>query len=253
MFQQFLGEERNKMSRTEKKYEQIEKIKKITILLLFIIFVSMLLLLITRSVEIAEAKKQKEELQNKILTGGVVDFQKLKQINTDVVGWIRIEALGIEEPFVRGMDNAYYLEHSIYKKKQMVGTIFMDYKNQTDFSNTNTILYGKNITSGLRLADLQTLLKEKKGENIQIEICLENRTLQYTVFASYLTKDIESIRGNRVIEQKEKQEFKEQLQENSDTDYEMPESRTGQMITLISYHNASHKNIVVHAIEIEKE
>jgi len=242
------------MSRTEKKRKNTTKnIQKIILLLCFIIFVSMLLLLVTRSVEIAEAKKQKQELQSQIFTSGVVDFQKLKQINKDMVGWLRIEALGIDEPFVRGTDNAYYLEHSIYKKKQMVGTIFMDYKNQTDFSNTNTILYGKNITKGLRLADLQSLLKEKKGEDIQIQIYLENRMLEYRVFASYLTKDIESIRGNRVIDQEEKQEFKEQLQGNSEADYTMPESKTGQMLTLISYHNASNKNIVVHAIETEKE
>jgi len=241
------------MSRTEKKHANTAKAKKIMMLLFFVIFASMLLLLITRSVEIAEAREQKEELQKQILTGGSVDFQKLKQINSDTVGWIRIEALGIEEPFVRGVDNAYYLEHSIYKKKQMVGTVFMDYKNQTDFSNTNTILYGKNITSGLRLADLQSLLKEKKGEEVQIQIYLENRTIQYKVFASYLTKNIESIRGNRVIDKEARQEYKEELQKNSDADYGMPESKTGQMLTLISYHNASNKNIVVHAIEIEKE
>ena len=236
-----------------KNKKNMEKAKKCIMLLLFLIFVSMLLLLITRSVGITEAKKQTEELEKQVLVGGTVDFHKLKQINEDVVGWLRIEALGIEEPFVKGMDNSYYLEHSIYKKKQIAGTVFMDYKNQTDFSNTNTILYGKNIAKGLRLANLQEVLKEKANENIQIEICLENRTLYYKVFASYLTDDIESIRGNRVIDQEARKEHKEKLQENSEKTYEMPESKTGQILTLISYHNASRKNMVIHAMEIEKE
>ena len=87
-----------------KNKKNMGKARKCIMLLLFFIFVSMLLLLISRSIGITEAMKQKEELEKQVLAGGIVDFPKLKQINSDIVGGLRIEKLGLEETFVKGKD-----------------------------------------------------------------------------------------------------------------------------------------------------
>ena len=42
-----------------------------------------------------------------------VDFNKLEEINPDVIAWIEIPGLEISYPVVQGRDNDYYLHHLI--------------------------------------------------------------------------------------------------------------------------------------------
>lgn len=56
----------------------------------------------------------------------VIDFEKLQQINPDIVAWIRIEAAGIDYPVVQGTDNKFYLHHTFRGEKSIAGSIFMD-------------------------------------------------------------------------------------------------------------------------------
>ena len=45
-----------------------------------------------------------------------IDFDSLRSINTDVIGWIYVEALdGVSYPVVKGTDNEQYL-HMTYEK-----------------------------------------------------------------------------------------------------------------------------------------
>ena len=74
-----------------------------------------------------------------------VDFAALKSVNSDVVGWIYVEALdGISYPIVQGKDNETYLHQTYEKNYNFAGTIFVDYENSPDFSDCNTLVYGHN-------------------------------------------------------------------------------------------------------------
>ena len=72
-----------------------------------------------------------------------IDFDSLRSINTDVIGWIYVEALdGVSYPVVKGTDNDQYLHLTYEKNYNFAGTIFVDYENKGDFSDCNTIVYG---------------------------------------------------------------------------------------------------------------
>ena len=58
-----------------------------------------------------------------------VDFNSLKEINSDIVAWIYIKDTDINYPILQTGDNNYYLRRDIYKKYSFCGSIFMDYKN----------------------------------------------------------------------------------------------------------------------------
>ena len=57
------------------------------------------------------------------------DFQNLKSINSDVVGWINVPGTKINYPFVQTDDNEYYLKHSLDKSSNKKGWVFMDFRN----------------------------------------------------------------------------------------------------------------------------
>lgn len=77
-----------------------------------------------------------------------VDFPSLKELNADIVGWIKCEELGLDYPVVQGNDNEYYLNHTFLGEEHISGCIFMDAANLADLTDDNTILYGSNMKDG---------------------------------------------------------------------------------------------------------
>ena len=89
-----------------------------------------------------------------VITTKEVDFTSLKKINQDIIAWIYIEGTNINYPIVQGKDNDYYLNHLITKKTNSSGSIFMDYRNENNFNNKHTIIYGHNMKNGTMFAEL---------------------------------------------------------------------------------------------------
>lgn len=77
-----------------------------------------------------------------------VDFEALKAINPDIVGWIYLEGTEINYPVVRGSDNDYYLNKLYDGTPNGSGSIFMDYRNEPNFVDKNNILYGHSMKNG---------------------------------------------------------------------------------------------------------
>lgn len=83
-----------------------------------------------------------------------VDFDALRRINPNVVGWIFGEDTPISYPIAQADDNAYYLEHLFNGEPNGSGAIFLDFANSPDFSDQNSILYGHNMRNGTMFAAL---------------------------------------------------------------------------------------------------
>ncbi len=84
-----------------------------------------------------------------------IDFQKLADINSDVVGWLTLDDTVIDYPLVRGTDNEYYLHHLFDGTSNNLGTVFMDYRNSADFTDRNTILYAHHMRNGSMFAAVE--------------------------------------------------------------------------------------------------
>lgn len=72
----------------------------------------------------------------------IVDSLKEKYNNNDVVGQIEILNTTFKEPILQSKDNNYYLRRSPYKKYDVNGSIFLDYR--TNIENNKIIIYGHN-------------------------------------------------------------------------------------------------------------
>lgn len=82
----------------------------------------------------------------------LVEAQKL---NPDIKGWIRIEGTKIDYPIVKGIDNFEYLNLDYKREYSLAGSIFMDYRNSSDFTDKHIMLYGHNINGNLMFADVR--------------------------------------------------------------------------------------------------
>lgn len=86
-----------------------------------------------------------------------VDFEALKSINPDVIGWIYVGVEDISYPIVQADDNDYYLHRTVEGTENFAGSIFMEYKNSPDFTDPNTIIYGHNMKDLSMFAKLHFL------------------------------------------------------------------------------------------------
>jgi sortase B len=79
----------------------------------------------------------------------IVDFDLLRETNSDVMAWLRfIEPAIINYPVVRSHDNHEYLTRAFDGSFSQLGSIFLDMGNSIDFSDRNTIIYGHNMAVG---------------------------------------------------------------------------------------------------------
>lgn len=84
----------------------------------------------------------------------VVDFDSLYELSDDVVGWIYCPGTPINYPIVQGYNNDYYLYRLIDGTWNANGSIFMDYRNSDDFSDSNTMIHGHHMKTGAMFASL---------------------------------------------------------------------------------------------------
>lgn len=118
-----------------------------------------------------------------------VDFESLKKINPDIVGWIYIPNSGINYPIVKGKDNSEYLHRTFYRKNSYVGAIFLDTFCRKDFSSFNSIIYGHNLKNGEMFGHLKKMYdvnynqKADYRKNPKIWVITPDRALEYKIFA----------------------------------------------------------------------
>ena len=84
-----------------------------------------------------------------------VDFDALRAVNPDIVGWIYCEGTVIDYPVVQGKDNDEYLYHDYKGDYNINGSIFVDADNSRGFVDSNTIIYGHHMNSGSMFAALE--------------------------------------------------------------------------------------------------
>ena len=139
--------------------------------------------------EVAEENKKEEEQDDKglgIHPSEIVDqkmnFDELREINSDIIGIIKIPGTSIYYPICHTDNNTYYLTHTALKRYSRSGCIFMESENDTDFSDGVTYLYGHNMHNGTMFAELNNYLEDKYlKEHSKIYIYIEQATLTFEV------------------------------------------------------------------------
>lgn len=86
------------------------------------------------------------------------DWDALKKVNEEIVGWIRMDDSRIDYPvmFHKGDDEngQYYLNHTYKHEWSEYGTVFIDYRSTHSTKSKNVILHGHNMTDGSMFHEL---------------------------------------------------------------------------------------------------
>ncbi|MBR3164271.1 class B sortase [Candidatus Saccharibacteria bacterium] len=85
--------------------------------------------------------------------GGDFSLKDLKQINGDIVGWIKVDNTNIDYPILQSTDNSEYLNLDYKKEYAAAGSIILDYRNRS-FLDDYSILYGHHMSKNRMFSDV---------------------------------------------------------------------------------------------------
>ena len=115
-----------------------------------------------------------------------MDLSALREKNPDVVAWIRIPETRIDYPIMQGEDNEYYLDRDWTGILNFVGSVFMEYRNDPNLTDFNTILYAHNMANGTMFHDLHKVNAEYyRGKIPYVYVVTDGGVLRYEIFSTY--------------------------------------------------------------------
>ena len=141
------------------------------------------------------------EFVEPIANQSIVDLQASYP---DVAGWLMVPGTQIDYPFVQGIDNEHYLHRDLDHNWSAAGTIFMDYRSSSDFSDFNTIIFGHNMRNGSMFGTLKNFNDQDFFDaNMAGTIFLVNKTyeIEFIAFAVIKPDDAVIYNPNIIIEE----------------------------------------------------
>jgi sortase B len=117
-----------------------------------------------------------------------VNFDALLQDCPDTVGWLYTMDGTVNLPVVQGTDNLYYLTHTADGREVSGGSLFLDYLNESDFSEDVSFLYGHNMKNGSMFEPLLNYRKQSYYDSYPV-IYLLTPTQDYKLelFSGFVT------------------------------------------------------------------
>lgn len=145
-----------------------QKIRKIIVLIAIVAFITALIYVlefyifgpmrnnaVTSEIQTIAHNKDKDSGEE---SGLEQDWDALKEINDEIVGWITIPDTKIDYPVLyhEGDDryNQYYIKRTYKKESSEYGSIFIDYRSTEGEKSRNVIMHGHDMLDGSMFAGL---------------------------------------------------------------------------------------------------
>ena len=184
-----------------------------------------------------------------------VNFGELKLINENVKGWIQVNGTNINYPFVQANDNKYYLTHSFNKSYNQAGWVFLDYRNNIESMNKNTIIYAHGRTDTTMFGSLKNIVKSNwynNSDNYVIKLSTEYENTLWQVFSVYHIETTSDYLQIDFSSDSEYQIFLNKLINRSVFNFNTAINSNDSILTLSTCYNKTEK-VVMHAKLIKRE
>ena len=181
-----------------------------------------------------------------------IDFNSLKNTNSDVVGWIIVDGTNINYPVVKTQDNDYYLNHNFNHNDDSTGWPFMDYRNNIGMSDDNTIFYGHNLLNNTSFGSISKIFTNNwiRNSSGKIIYLTDNTLYTYQIFSAYYINPenyyLQTNLDNKV-------EFLNTLKTRSIVKFNVDVSVNDKIVTLSTCTNDNTGRKVIHAKLISQE
>lgn len=113
-------------------------------------------------------------------------FQPLLAINPDVVGWLRLEAAGVDHPVVQTDNNSFYLDHNFKREPSKRGAIFVDHRNSKPLADQNTVIYGHNFKNSMFGGLVKYKQQEFYRQHQYFELELPGQRTRWHIFSVFI-------------------------------------------------------------------
>lgn len=177
-------------------------------------------------------------------------FSTLQEINKDTVGWLTVNNTRIDYPVVQAKDNDYYLRRDYYQNKNRHGWIFMDYRNNPDELNENTIIYGHNLANQTMFGTLRYALNSywyKKSANQIITFNTPNENMKFQIFSIYTIPTTNDYLDITFPTTDAYQAYIDLVKGRSIYDFNIEVATDDKILTLSTCANGNDKRLVIHA------
>lgn len=173
-----------------------EKVMKSSILACLILVTAVLGACGSDNEEYREERAEETE-ETKETTDALINFDELREINTDIFAWISIPGTEIDYPVLQsGESDTFYESHNAEGKEDDTGAVYIELANLMSMCDFNTVLHGKTGADETGLfADLyQFADPDFFADHEYVYVYLDDNALTYEIFAAYERENTSLIR-----------------------------------------------------------
>ena len=179
-----------------------------------------------------------------------VDFDTLKQKNSDTVAFIKVNGTNVNYPVVQTNDNKYYLTHAFDKTQNSAGWVFADYRDDMTSFGKNTIIYGHSRSNQTVFGSLKKVLNKRwysNKNNHVIKLSTPASNTLWQIFSIY-TINPESYYITTDFTDESYQEFLTTIKNRSQIDFSGTVNTNDKILTLSTCKDTKGtQRLVIHA------
>ncbi len=185
-----------------------------------------------------------------------VEFNNLLSQNTETVGFIYVKNTLISYPVVQAKDNNYYLNHTFLKKSNSAGWVFMDYRNNINELDDNTIIYGHARLDGTMFGSLKNVLTsfwQDERDNYVMFFSTPKENMLFQIFSIYTIKQENYYITTNFSNALEKEKWLETIKQRNIAPVNTEVDINDKFLTLSTCKNRQGDRIVVHGKLIKRQ
>jgi len=181
-----------------------------------------------------------------------INYDELKAINNDFVGWIKINDTPVNYPVVHGKNNEYYLHHTFYGKSNFSGAIFMNAENTDIDLDQNVIIYGHNMKNNTMFSSIRKYVDQKYWEQHKfIQLYTKTGNHIYKIYSAYTTGSSSDSYKYSFANDESFQAYLDKTKSLSDYDTGVELNLNSKILTLSTCTGDSATRYVVHAVRVK--